>query len=75
MTKWSAILVLVCTCTLAGCASSPRHPALDAEKVRQFASRGYDPGIDYATAQSKLWLNVTDDCCEVSIVQPRREGQ
>ncbi len=56
-----------------GCSSAPKQQKIDQTKIQQFATRGYDSGIDYATSISKLSLNIGNECCQITIVQPNRE--
>ena len=60
---------------IGGCSSSAKRPEIDHTKVKQFATRGYDSGIEYATSMIRLSLNIADECCRVNIVQPSREGK
>lgn len=48
---------------------------IDELKVRQFASRGYDSGIEYATESSKLPLNLDNVSRQISMIQPKRNGK
>ena len=48
-----------------GCSSSAKKPEIDHTKVKHFATRGYDSGIEYATAVAKLSLNI-----EMDVVEP-----
>jgi len=63
------------TILMGGCSSSAKIPEIDHTKVKQFATRGYDSGIEYATSMIRLSLNIADECCRVTIVQPSREGK
>lgn len=63
------------TILMGGCSSSAKKPEIDHTKVKQFATRGYDSGIEYATSMIRLSLNIADECCRVTIVQPSREGK
>lgn len=60
---------------MAGCSSAPERQKVDQAKVQQFATRGYDAGIDYATSTSKLSPTIGNDCCQIDLVQPNREGK
>ena len=63
------------TILMEGCSSSSKQPEIDHEKIKQFASRGYDSGIKYATLISKSSLNTGNGFCQITIIQPSREGK
>jgi dienelactone hydrolase len=63
------------TVLLGGCSSSAKQPKIDQTKVQQFAARGYDSGIEYATSTTRLSPNIGNECCEITLVQPGREGK
>jgi dienelactone hydrolase len=67
--------IAVSTFLTTGCSSSAKRPEIDHTKVKQFAARGYDSGTEYATSFNKLSLDIGDECCRISIVQPNREGR
>ena len=48
---------------------------IDEIKIKEFASHGYDSGIEYAPETSKLTLNLDSGFIQVTIVQPRRKGR
>jgi dienelactone hydrolase len=58
-----------------GCSSSPKKPVIDQAKVKQFSARGYDSGTEYATSNSRLWLSIGNECCQIALAQPKREGK
>jgi dienelactone hydrolase len=60
---------------MVGCASSTKQPKIDPAKVQQFATRGYDSGIEYATSTTRSSPNISNECCQITIVQPGREGK
>ncbi|CAG9932882.1 alpha/beta hydrolase family protein [Candidatus Nitrotoga arctica] len=63
------------TILMNGCSTSPKQPEIDHEKIKQFASRGYDSGIAYATSITKSSLNTGNGFCPITIIQPSREGK
>lgn len=63
------------TALVGGCSTAPKQQKIDQAKIQQFATRGYDSGIDYATSSSKLSFNITYECCQLTLVQPNREGK
>lgn len=60
---------------MGGCASSAKQPEIDHTKIKLFANRGYDPGIEYATSIIKSSLNTGNGFCPITIIQPIREGK
>src|SRR5450631_990093 len=77
---------LILSSTLVGgCASSSRggkpdhnelkEQKIDEVRVKDFASRGYDSGTEYATEASKLSVNFESFNNPISIVQPKRQGK
>ncbi len=63
------------TILMDGCSTSPKQAEIDHEKVKQFASRGYDSGIAYATSITKSSLNTGNGFCQITIIQPSQEGK
>lgn len=63
------------TILIAGCSSSAKQQKIDPAKVQQFATRGYDSGIEYATSTTRLSPNIGNECCQITIAQPSREGK
>jgi predicted dienelactone hydrolase len=63
------------TIVMEGCSTSPKQPEIDNEKIKQLASRGYDSGIAYATSITKSSLNTGNGFCQITIIQPSREGK
>lgn len=63
------------TILIGGCSSSPKKPEIDQVKVKPFANRGYDSGIEYATSTTKSSLNIGDGFCPITIIQPSRDGK
>ena len=58
------------TILMGGCSTSSKQPEIDHEKIKQFASRGYDSGIEYATSIIKSSLNTGNGFCQITIIQP-----
>ena len=67
--------VALFTILMEGCSSSSKQPEIDHEKIKQFASHGYDSGIKYATSIIKSSLNTGNGFCQITIIQPSREGK
>ena len=63
------------TILVGGCSTSSKQPEIDHEKIKQFASRGYDSGIEYATSIIKSSLNTGNGFSQITIIQPSREGK
>lgn len=63
------------TILMGGCSTSSKQPEINHEKIKQFASRGYDSGIAYATSITKSSLNTGNGFCQITIIQPSREGK
>jgi len=59
----------------AGCSSSAKPPKIDETKIKLFAERGYDSGIDYTTSTTSLPLNIGNGIRQVTIVQPELDGK
>ena len=57
------------------CATAPKVVKVDQARVNTFAQHGYDSGIDYATAATKLSMQVENDFIQITSVQPKREGK
>ncbi len=57
------------------CTTAPKVVQVDQARVNAFAQHGYDSGIDYATAASKLSMQVENDFIQITLVQPKREGK
>ncbi len=60
---------------LVGCSIFTKKPAVDHARVKQFADRGYDSGIYYATTITRSLLNTGNASFQVTLVQPEREGK
>ena len=67
--------VALSTILIGGCSSSPKKPEIDQAKIRQFASRGYDSGTEYATSITKSSLNTGNGFRPITIIQPSRDGK
>lgn len=57
------------------CSTAPKVVEVDQARVNTFAQHGYDSGIDYATATTKLSLQFANDFVQITSVQPKREGK
>lgn len=57
------------------CTTAPKVVQVDQARVNTFAQHGYDSGIDYATATTKLSMQVENDFIQITSVQPKREGK
>lgn len=60
---------------LGGCSIFAKRPEVDHAQVKQFADRGYDSGIYYATSTTKSALNTGNASFQVTLVQPERDGK
>ncbi len=75
-----AFFVAGCSSPGRGAKSARKHAGsqtrkIDELKVGQFAGRGYDSGIEYATESSKFSLNLDSVPRQISMVQPKRSGK
>lgn len=60
---------------LGGCSVFAKKPEADLARVKQFADRGYDSGIYYATSISRSALNTGNESFQITLVQPDRDGK
>ncbi|MGB8076724.1 MAG: hypothetical protein WCF09_02465 [Gallionella sp.] len=52
-----------------------KKPEVDHARVKQFADRGYDSGIYYATTMTRSTLNTGNESFQITLLQPVRDGK
>ena len=68
-------MAVVATLMTTACATAPKVIKVDQTRVNEFAQHGYDSGIDYATAATRLSMQVENDFIQITAVQPKRESK
>lgn len=54
---------------------SQKEQKIDEVRVKDFAIRGYDSGVEYTTESTKLTINLETESLQLSLVQPARRGK
>ena len=68
-------LAVVAAALMTACGTAPKVIKVDQTRVDEYARRGYDSGIDYATAVTRFSMQLENDFILVTAVQPKREGK